>query len=158
MKDETRRQRSEFQFSLYKLNISAIGGAIAIAISEPKWDSILLACPLISATLFLLWFHYGISIADGSRDRTEAQETPSRAIKRTRRYSFAAALLTNFIVAPLAAVSLYFMPCVPVTLLILGGALLAVCACLFVVWYRVEYKRMWRGEEPANKSVQSDSG
>ena len=152
MKTESKHQRTGFQFEIYKLNISIVGAIIAFGITHPKWDSLLLTCLLVSGILFILWFHYDVSIADGSRNKMENRETPRSAIKRTRRYSFAAAMMANFILLPVAAVALFFVRSIPHALLTFGAVLIAMWVSLFVIWYRVQYHGLWLTTyEDANK-------
>ena len=57
------RQRSSFQFEVFKLNLLILGSLTAFAIKlSSEWLNVLLLCPTVSFCLFCFWIHQGLVI------------------------------------------------------------------------------------------------
>lgn len=153
MREGEANQRSGFQFELFKLNLILNGALIAFALNKPDdWSRALLACPFISFILFSLWFHHALAI------RLDPVETPQApGVRRTepsqriRRWSFLIAMLSNFVVVPLAAVLIYQLKEYSWLSFVAVG-LLVLTVVMFGFWYNVEYHGAPRRELPANKT------
>ena len=100
-------QRSGFQFEIIKLNLFANAALIAFGVGHGgDWKCALIACPFISFTLFLLWFHHAmvIRINRGIECvQPEARPQGSRTDHLLRVTSFAASMSMNFVVIPAVA-------------------------------------------------------
>jgi len=135
-------QRSQFQFDIFRLNLIANAGLIAFALrDENEWSQALLACPLISLVLFALWFHHGIAIkmdtAELNVDDCELR-APKPILGALRQVSVSIAVLGNFVVVPLVALSIFrlsqsswIMPFAVSTLVI--------TSILYIFWFGANY-------------------
>lgn len=139
MRDGEANQRSGFQFELFKLNLVVNAALIAFALNNEAWSRALLACPFISFILFSLWFHHALAIRFDPEEIAEVRHARgSHVAQIIRRWSFAAAVVTNFVGVPLGAILIYQIKGYS-WLAIFAGTLLAVTVVMFGFWFYLQY-------------------
>jgi hypothetical protein len=99
------KQRSNFQFSLIRLNLVACGAIVAFAL-EPttKYEHALLLAPIISFALFSLWVHHAIVI---HHNRPEILKPAEGFWQILRIATFSFSILINFVLLPTGSILLY---------------------------------------------------
>jgi ABC-type Fe3+ transport system permease subunit len=137
-------QRSGFQFEIIKLNLLANAALIAFAIGQgDRWRCSLIACPAISFTLFLLWFHHAmvIRINHGIEQVSPGPEPQGTRTDRLLRIaSFTISMLMNFVVIPLVAMCVYSIKTKD-WLMVSGWICLALIVASFGYWIWFQYFR-----------------
>ena len=137
---EQRLQRSGFQFELIKLNLIINGGIVAFSIdSAGAWRHALLACPVVSLTLFSLWFHHAlvIMIDEGVSPNSPSAGSPT-LLQLLRMGSFAISMVANFVVLPIAAIFVYSFNSMSFINYVAWG-MSALTLIMFFGWFYVQY-------------------
>lgn len=142
------QQRSDYQFSIFKLNLLITGSIIAFAM-KPSFEFLhaVLILPIVSFTLFTMWVHHAFVLYF---DETKRYSLPKSLFwKGLYQITFSLSILANFVLFPGGAIFLYNKTDYSL-LRYIDYVLLALIFILFLLWYY----RYYYVKPPTWKDVQ----
>ena len=136
MTEDEVKQRSEFQFSIIKMNLVTSGILVSFALKPPQeFEHTLLIVPVISFALFCLWVNHAVVIR---LNNPQYKDLPWSGWQLLNASTFLVHIFMNFVLIPFGAILLYSKDDYSY-LKTIDYILLLIITILYACWFYLQY-------------------